>query len=151
MNETYKIVPRAGGGWEPFVVALARKLAALDLGAAWVTLWRSAGGAKYFAHFGPDEDGALFTEVCGNYYIAASMGHADLLSDDQVGALVALGFGEAIDDPEGGDEVQPRNHTRTWPAPIDWVGAVAAVVLALVEVYGVSDHDELTVAIDEFR
>ncbi len=147
VHERFRLRPEAGGGWEAVAVALTRKLQALaQLGLTWVRVERDERqGWPYFAQFAPDEGGALFSEVVGNFYI----GEPDArLGPSQLAQLRDLGWGDPVEDPSTDDNIQPRNHTRTWPVPIDFGSAASLVVVTLAAVYGIAEEEELLVSVD---
>ena len=110
----------------------------------WVTV--SQPGSAYFAHLGSNGDGALFTEVTGDFYLDLP----DRLSDRRRGHLRALGWEDPIDDDSGDEDLQPRNHTRVWPAPFDVEAAAWHVVLTLVAVYDVDPDKPVLAEVDLF-
>ena len=146
-SREFTVPPAHGGGWRPFGDALARLLtSATDEGLWWATICLPEEvGNPAFAHLGPDEGGALYTEVAGDYYLPP----AARLSPDQWSKLRELGWGDPVPDLSGDDEIQPRNHTRSWPMA-DLRLAVEHVLGTLQVVYGFSEHDPVIVALDPF-
>lgn len=80
----------------------------------------------------------------------ASSSRALRTSDDgQRTALRELGWGDPVPDLSGGDDIQPRNHTRSWPIeqlPL----ACRHTLLTLAVVYGFHEDDPLQVSFDPF-
>lgn len=134
-------------GGEQTIDALARSLAArlrdgiatVGLDALWVTVAQE--GVPYVAHLGSNLDGRLFTEVTGNFYLDDD----ERLDESQRARLRALGWDDPVDDDSDDEELQPRNHTRIWPSPVDVDAAAWHVVLTLASVYGL-DTDEPWIA-----
>ncbi len=124
--------------------ALARLLAAASTeGLWWATINQPDGSNPGFAHLGPDEGGALYTEVAGDYYLPAR------LNDDQRAELRRLGWADPVEDLSGGDDIQPRNHTRSWPAE-QLADACDLVLVTLQAVYGFTEADTIGVYLDPF-
>lgn len=87
--QEFVVAPAHGGGWAVFAGALARLLArSTDEGLWWATIrlpdeaWNPA-----FAHLGPGDGGALYTEVSGDYHLPPSA----RLNDEQWAMLRDLG------------------------------------------------------------
>ena len=135
---------------EPTIDGVAAALAArlrdgidtVGLDRLWVTVGQQH--APYVAHLGSNLDGQLFTEVTGDFYLDDD----EQLDATQLAQLRALGWDDPIDDDSDDEELQPRNHTRIWPAPVDVDTATWHVVLTLVTVYGL-EVDETWVATAE--
>jgi hypothetical protein len=132
---------------EPTVPALAGALAtrlreSIDVvGVDRIWAGVSQPGSPYFANLGSNMDGDLFTEVAGNFYLDDD----DHLDGAQIAQLQAIGWDDPLDDPSDDEDLQPRNHTRIWPAPLDLDTACWHVALTLVTVYGL-DLDEPVLA-----
>ncbi len=143
----FTITPAAGGGWGPFTAALARLLAAAtEEGLWWATITMADQSANPgFAHLGPDEGGKLYTEVAGDYYLPEPA----RLDPTQRARLRELGWADPVADLSGDDEIQPRNHTRSWPMA-ELPEACAHVVATLRAVYGFTDDDLIAVDLDPF-
>lgn len=143
----FTVTPAAGGGWGPFTVALARLLAdATDEGLWWATIALADDTANpAFAHLGPDEGGKLYTEVAGDYYLPEPA----RLDPTQRAKLRDLGWADPVADLSGDDEIQPRNHTRSWPMA-QLADACEHVIGTLQAVYGFTDHDAIAVYLDPF-
>ncbi len=138
----FEVAPRAGGGWEPFTVALSRLLErASEVGLWWATLdLGNEGRLAAFAHLGPDDGGQLWTEVSADAHLPVD----HWLDRRQVETLRTLGW----NDPQ--DEEGMRNFHRSWPASA-LPQACAEVVSTLVEVYGFRDDDIVRVIVAPFR
>lgn len=138
----------AAGGFEAVAAALGRKLEAIGAERCWVTVARDErDGWPYFANLGMDEQPGLYSEVCGNFYIGDEEAR---LGPAQLQALRDLGWADPVDDDTDDEEVQPRNHTRSWPSPIDYHAAAAAVIGTLVAVHGLRESDRLRLSVDGF-
>jgi len=145
--QSFVVRPSASGGWALFTRALARLLAtATDEGLWWATIAQADESVNpAFAHLGPDEGGELYTEVAGDYYLPV----AARLNDEQRTTLRALGWADPVADLSGDDEIQPRNHTRSWPMnQLD--DACEHVITTLHLVYGFSEDDAIGVWLDPF-
>jgi hypothetical protein len=143
----FVVRPSAAGGFEAFAAALSRLLTrAMAEGLWWATIDLAEPHPNPgFAHLGPDEGGALYTEVAGDYYLPP----AAQLDDGQRMALRELGWSDPVPDLSGGDDIQPRNHTRSWPIeqlPL----ACRHTLLTLAVVYGFHEDDRLQVRLDPF-
>ena len=70
----FVVTPAAGGGLDVCAVALGRLfIRAMDEGLWWATIDLAEPHPNPgFAHLGPDEDGSLYTEVAGDYYLPVS-------------------------------------------------------------------------------
>ena len=147
-SRAFTVIAAQGGGWRPLSGALARLLTrATQEGLWWATICLLDDDANpAFAHLGPDEGGALYTEVAGDYYLPVSA----RLSDDQWVQLRRLGWADPVPDLSGDDEIQPRNHTRSWPMA-QLPEACEHVLATLQAVYGFTDQDPVVVALDPFR
>lgn len=146
-SHTFVVTPASGGGFDACAAALARLLGlAMDEGLWWATIDLAEPHPNPgFAHLGPDEDGSLYTEVAGDYYLPRYV----RLDEDQRAALRELGWADPVEDLSGDDEIQPRNHVRSWPIeqlPI----ACAHTLLTLASVYGFTGDDPLRVRLDPF-
>lgn len=143
----FVVRPSAAGGFEACAAALSRLLTrAMDEGLWWATIDLAEPHPNPgFAHLGPDEDGALYTEVAGDYYLPP----AAHLDDGQRTALRELGWGDPVPDLSGGDDIQPRNHTRSWPIE-QLPTACRHTLLTLAIVYGFHEDDPLQVRLDPF-
>lgn len=143
----FTVTPAAGGGWGPFTEALARLLSdATDEGLWWATIAMADQSANPgFAHLGPDEGGKLYTEVAGAYYLPEPA----RLDPAQRARLRELGWADPVADLSGDDEIQPRNHTRSWPMA-ELPEACAHVVATLQAVYGFTEDDAIGVYLDPF-
>ena len=141
-SRSFTVIPARGGGWGPVGGALARLLTrATEEGLWWATICLPDGAANpAFAHLGPDEGGALYTEVAGDYYLPVSA----RLRDDQWVALCRLGWADPVPDLSGGDDIQPRNHTRSWPMA-QLPEACEHVMATLQAVYGFTEQDPVVV------
>ena len=137
----FEVVPRAGGGWGPFVTALARLLERCsEVGLWWATIdLGDEGRSPAFAHLGPDEGGTVWTEVSADAHLPVDA----WLSRDQVERLRALGWHDPL------DEEGMRNFHRSWPAD-HLADACGHVVQSLVEVYGFRDDDVVRVVVAPF-
>lgn len=142
----FELVPASAGGWAAVSVALARLLAAASTeGLWWATIDQPEGANPGFAHLGPDEDGSLYTEVAGDFYLPQDA-HLD---PGQWAALRRLGWADPVPDLSGDDEIQPRNHTRSWPVD-ELVDACDHVLMTLQCVYGFAETDTIGVYLDPF-
>lgn len=92
----FVVRPSAAGGFEACAAALSRLLTrAMDEGLWWATIDLAEPHPNPgFAHLGPDEDGALYTEVAGDYYLPP----AAHLDDGQRTALRELGWSDPVPD-----------------------------------------------------
>ena len=61
-----------------------------------------------------------------------------------------LGWGDPVPDLSGDDEVQPRNHTRSWPIT-ELPAACAHTLQTLATVYGFSEDEPLNVRLEPFN
>lgn len=143
----FVVRPSAAGGFEACAAALSRLLTrAMDEGLWWATICLAEPHPNpAFAHLGPDEDGDLYTEVAGDYYLPP---HAHL-DDGQRMALRELGWDDPVPDLSGGDDIQPRDHTRSCPIqqlPL----ACRPTLLTLAVAYGFHEDDPLQVSLDPF-
>ena len=146
-SRQFVVTPAAAGGFEACASALARLLArAMDEGLWWATIDLDEPHPNPgFAHLGPDEDGALYTEVAGDYYLPATH-HLDA---EQRARLRDLGWADPVPDLSGDDDIQPRNHTRSWPIE-ELPAACVHTLVTLVEVYGFTELDPLRISLDPF-
>jgi hypothetical protein len=101
-SRAFTVIPARGGGWGPLCGALARLLTrATQEGLWWATICLPDDAAnRAFAHLGPDEGGALYTEVAGDYYLPVSA----RLTEDQWGTLRRLGWADPV--PELAEEAE---------------------------------------------
>jgi hypothetical protein len=145
--QEFVVVPARGGGWAVFAGALARLLTtATDDGLWWATIrLPDEAGKPAFAHLGPDDGGALYTEVSGDYDLPPSA----RLNDEQWAMLRDLGWGDPVPDLSGDDEIQPRNHTRSWQMS-ELPVAVEHVFGTLQIVFGFSEAEPVIVNLDPF-
>jgi hypothetical protein len=143
----FVVRPSAAGGFEACAAALTRLLArAMDEGLWWATIDLALPHPNpSFAHLGPDEGGALFTEVAGDYYLPLDW----RLDPDQRAALRELGWGDPVPDLSGDDDIQPRNHTRSWPIQ-QLPEACRHTLLTLATVYGFTEDDPLQISLEPF-
>ncbi len=66
---------------------------------------------------------------------------------EQIAQLQALGWHDPLDDPSDDEDLQPRNHTRIWPAPLDLDTACWHVALTLATVYGLDVEEPVLAAV----
>ncbi|HMQ27755.1 MAG TPA: hypothetical protein PKA98_17325, partial [Acidimicrobiales bacterium] len=71
------------------------------------------------------------------------------LDPTQRAKLRDLGWADPVADLSGDDEIQPRNHTRSWPMA-QLPDACEHVIGTLQAVYGFTDHDAIGVYLDPF-
>jgi hypothetical protein len=137
---------------EPTVPALAGALATrlresidvVGVDRIWASV--SQPGSPYFANLGSNMDGGLFTEVTGNFYLDEE----DHLDGEQIAQVQALGWDDPLDDPSDDEDLQPRNHTRIWPVPLDLDTACWHVAVTLVTVYGFDLEEPVLVEVGLF-
>ena len=103
----------------------------------WATIDRNDEGA--FAHLGPDEGGAIWTEVSSDFHLPAGRG----LTAHQHSALVARGWNLPL------DEEGMENFHRSYP-PDELSAACFEVVDTLTDVYGFREHGVLRVIVEPF-
>lgn len=88
-------------------------------------------------------------EACAAALSRLLIPRAAHLDDGQRTALRELGWGDPVPNLSGGDDIQPRNHTRSWPIeqlPL----ACRHTLLTLAVVYGFHEDDPLQVSLDPF-
>lgn len=147
VSRQFIVTPSFGGGFDACATALARLLGrAMDEGLWWLTIDLAEPDSNPgFAHMGPDDDGALYTEVAGDYYLPPTA----RLDDAQKEALRELGWADPVPDLTGGDDIQPRNHTRSWPI-VQLPLACAHTLLTLATVYDFSEDEPMRIGLDPF-
>ena len=83
--------------------------------------------------------------MAGDFYLPPGFA----LDERQWAALRDLGWGDPVLTLSRDEEIQPRNHTRSWPVE-RLPEACAHVLLTLMSVYGFHEDDPLRVSLDPF-
>lgn len=92
----FEVLPATAGGWPAVTGALVRLLERCSADGLW---WATVdlgddGRTDAFAHLGPDDGGAVWTEVSSDSHLRES----DWLTPDQQAALVARGWKLPLDE-----------------------------------------------------
>lgn len=137
----FEVLPATAGGWPAVTGALVRLLERCSADGLW---WATVdlgddGRTDAFAHLGPDDGGAVWTEVSSDSHLRES----DWLTPDQQAALVARGWKLPLD--ENGME----NFHRSYPGA-DLRAACREVMNTLTDVYGFREDEVLRVIVEPF-